>query len=182
MKSGTFALISILAISAHAELVSTNTIIDNDFRLQKRQVRKLVSFFNNKPGGSGTKPSFPKKGPVNGPIKSVKSTPNGPVSIGTKAGTSGKKPPIAPKPSLGPGNKSPTPQSNGTPQQKPPIAPKPSLGPGNKSPTPQSNGTPQQKPPIAPKPSLGPGNKSPTPQSNGTPPQKPPIAPKPQWI
>ncbi|EGF80284.1 hypothetical protein BATDEDRAFT_25200 [Batrachochytrium dendrobatidis JAM81] len=133
MKSGTFALISILAISAHAELVSTNTIIDNDFRLQKRQVRKLVSFFNNKPGGSGTKPSFPKKGPVNGPIKSVKSTPNGPVSIGTKAGTSGKKPPIAPKPSLGP-------------------APKPSLGPGNKSPTPQSNGTPPQKPPIAPKP------------------------------
>ncbi|OAJ40849.1 hypothetical protein BDEG_24542 [Batrachochytrium dendrobatidis JEL423] len=171
MKSGTFALISILAISAHAELVSTNTIIDNDFRLQKRQVRKLVSFFNNKPGGSGTKPSFPKKGPVNGPIKSVKSTPNGPVSIGTKARTSGKKSPIAPKPSLGPGNKSPTPQSNGTPQQKPPIAPKPSLGPAPK---------PSLGP--APKPSLGPGNKSPTPQSNGTPPQKPPIAPKPQWI
>ncbi|KAK5666003.1 hypothetical protein QVD99_007618 [Batrachochytrium dendrobatidis] len=166
MKSGTFALISILAISAHAELVLTNTIIDNDFRLQKRQLfGKVKGFFNKKPGGSGMKPSLPKKGPkfpgrpkknperpvIGNPTNFVKHTPDRPPPL-SSSGATGPLPksPSQLPPPRPPHNRPPPPRpphNRPPPQNKlpPPVAPKPKPTPP--IPKPRKNPPkPQSKP------------------------------------
>ncbi|KAK5670052.1 hypothetical protein QVD99_003487 [Batrachochytrium dendrobatidis] len=60
MKIDILALVSILAISVHAELLSANSITSNNgLRLQKRQLFDKVKKFLTKKQGSGNSKSNP---------------------------------------------------------------------------------------------------------------------------